>query len=682
VQAYLKVTVDVESQTRYGFLVTGEVLIDGVQKATISQCFAQDLPQGIRTFTLTNPITWTCGSKVELRDVFTAWDNQTPNTTVCSYFLNGSYNCEKLTPKCFYYATPIIVVAPLVANFSWQGACNARDDAQTIDFTSTTSGGTAPYSFSWNFGDASSATGSSPSHTYAAAGTYSVTLTVTDASNPTKTDSQTFPVTVASCCKLSITCPSDEDLGTFTCGKKAPLFPNLGDYGVIVNDNCGNIIWNAADSPAPAANACIDQTITRTITIWDDKGKDGSTTGDPSTTCTFTYRMEADNTDPVLSTEPADVTVQCNAIPAPATLTATDNCDTQVAVTYNQVKTDGACANAYTLTRTWTATDNCGNSSSKSQTITVVDNTPPTFTKPADVTLYVDAQCAFDASTAKTGNVTNEADNCSTGLQATYKDVITDAACGKVITRTWSLKDECGNAAANQVQKITVTDNIDPVLTVTGTTPDLGCLNPSQAQINAAFGTATATDNCGVGTPTHTTAVVIVKGCSRTQTRTWTATDDCGNTATASRTITWTVPLKADCFSVNLLSVNYTNGNTTFKFRVCGNNCPTALSYIAFITGTKIGVVSPTNGSTFKGVVTSYKVSVPVSSTLFGVKYESLGEGIKYSNQCEVFTFTLAGDRRTTPITVQTKAGTTIGKVVVDPCYLCLRAECSSFQSP
>ena len=59
---------------------------------------------------------------------------------------------------------------------------------------------------------------------------------------------------------------------------------------------------------------------------------------------------------------PVDVTVECDAVPAPATPSATDNCDADVTVVYNgQVRQDGNCADNSTLTRTWTATDNCGN---------------------------------------------------------------------------------------------------------------------------------------------------------------------------------------------------------------------------------------------------------------------------------------------------------------------------------
>ena len=69
--------------------------------------------------------------------------------------------------------------------------------------------------------------------------------------------------------------------------------------------------------------------------------------------------------------------LECNAVPTPAVVTATDNCDTQVSVTYNEVKTPGLCLDAYTLTRTWTATDNCGNTAKCTQIITVQDTKAP-----------------------------------------------------------------------------------------------------------------------------------------------------------------------------------------------------------------------------------------------------------------------------------------------------------------
>src|SRR6185295_5285083 len=99
---------------------------------------------------------------------------------------------------------------------------------------------------------------------------------------------------------------------------------------------------------------------------------------------------------------------------------------------------------------------------------TVTDVTAPTFTKPNDITINSDATCGFNAAVGITGDVTNEADNCSTGINATFNDnVANNVGCQgrKVITRTWNLSDNCGNAAAPQVQTITVTDVTAPTFT-------------------------------------------------------------------------------------------------------------------------------------------------------------------------------------------------------------------------
>ena len=66
----------------------------------------------------------------------------------------------------------------------------------TFTDSSTDSGGTIS-THAWTFGDGSTSTATSPSHTYAAAGTYSVTETVTDSVSG-KTSAKTVSVTVSS----------------------------------------------------------------------------------------------------------------------------------------------------------------------------------------------------------------------------------------------------------------------------------------------------------------------------------------------------------------------------------------------------------------------------------------------------------------------------------------------------
>src|SRR5213594_1093108 len=67
--------------------------------------------------------------------------------------------------------------------------------ATAVTFSASAQGGTTPYTYSWDFGDGNTATGASANHTYATAGTYTVTLAATD--NNGQTSAKTQQVNVA-----------------------------------------------------------------------------------------------------------------------------------------------------------------------------------------------------------------------------------------------------------------------------------------------------------------------------------------------------------------------------------------------------------------------------------------------------------------------------------------------------
>jgi len=79
-------------------------------------------------------------------------------------------------------------------NASFVFAPNQPEVGETVNFTDQSSDDGTIVSRDWDFGDGTTATGETPSHTYSAAGDYDVTLTVTDDEGASSTVTQTVPV--------------------------------------------------------------------------------------------------------------------------------------------------------------------------------------------------------------------------------------------------------------------------------------------------------------------------------------------------------------------------------------------------------------------------------------------------------------------------------------------------------
>jgi len=244
VQVKLRVTFNVTSSTRYGFLVVAQVYINNSLSGTIANCDPADFTQGLHTMDVAHyidgtSILWPCGSTIQLKDVYTAWDQQaaTPgHPGICTY-LTGSTgtisDCSTVAPKCKFYGDDeaFTVVAPLIASFTTlEGTCT--NVKRTWTFTSTTTGGKTPYSFSWNFGDGSTltTTNNPVSHDYATFGSKTVTLTVTDAQNSTSSTSQNILVT-ACCIPSTAPVSASADNTNFCPGGSANLSVSGGSLG-------------------------------------------------------------------------------------------------------------------------------------------------------------------------------------------------------------------------------------------------------------------------------------------------------------------------------------------------------------------------------------------------------------------------------------------------------------------
>ena len=347
----------------------------------------------------------------------------------------------------------------------------------------------------------------------ACAGSYTLTRkwVATDACGNSDSCMQTITVTDTSAPTLS-GCPADISL---SCDAAIPA-----PASVTASDDCGSatVTYTQDSTAGGCAN---DYTLTRTWVATDDCGNANS--------CVQTITV-SDNTAPTLVGCPADASADCGSVPAAAAVTATDNCDASPTVVLTESTVAGACAGSYTLTRKWVATDACGNSDSCMQTITVTDTSAPTLSGcPADISLSCDAAIPAPASVTAS-------DDCGSAT-VTYTQDSTAGGCANdyTLTRTWVATDDCGNANSC-VQTITVTDTQGPTIAC----PADVTIECDASTAPANTGTATATDNCGAATISHSD-VVDLSGCggyTGTITRTWTATDDCGNPSSCDQIIT------------------------------------------------------------------------------------------------------------------------------------------------
>jgi hypothetical protein len=208
-----------------------------------------------------------------------------------------------------------------------------------------------------------------------------------------------------------------------------------------------DITINDVDHPGPCPGT---YTRTRTWTAKDDCGN--------TATCSQSVKVQ-DTKPPVLMGVPNDATVECDAVPPPAKVTAKDDCDPYVEVEFSEYRKDGDCKYNYVLIREWTAYDDCGYKAWASQKITVKDTKPPVLTCPAPPVSPIECpkEPVFGRATAT--------DNCDDKVDISVKDVDHPGPCkGTYIrTRTWTAKDDCGNTATCS-QSVKVQDTKPPVL--------------------------------------------------------------------------------------------------------------------------------------------------------------------------------------------------------------------------
>lgn len=275
-----------------------------------------------------------------------------------------------------------------------------------------------------------------------------------------------------------------------------------------------------------------------------------------------------DNTPPVFIGVPNDTLINCSTAPSPPIIgqgiKAVDLCDTSVEITLAEQTLGEDCSNMQII-RTWTAVDNCGNTTTASQTITLVDEIAPVFT-------YFPNDVEFDCEIGTLTDTPIATDNCGENVQITYEDVQVDLACGYIIFRTYIATDNCGNST-EQIQKITVRDLIAPIISGVPSDLTLECHEniPSIQDV-------TVTDNCD--NPTISIEEQIIPGaCEHEYTiiRVYTASDACGNNTTQEQTIVVQDDTAPSISFTHPAFENVVSGQTIYL--ECENGIPNMANY-------------------------------------------------------------------------------------------------------
>jgi len=304
-----------------------------------------------------------------------------------------------------------------------------------------------------------------------------------------------------------------------------------------------------------------------------------------------------DTTPPELNV-PRDITVECesaiNIISQSnderfGAATVTDLCTQPSVISENAVSTGPGCVE--TITRTFSTTDGCF-TSTDTQVVTIVDTTPPVIEHPTTLVVACDNTNIAQFITA--------ADACQSTLSNAVQSAETlypGACTGEyTIERVFTADDGCGNIATH-TQLLIVEDNDPPVLSIS--TEGIVSLNFCEENVDPPV-PFTATDACGGPVYTEYSDSAEVGGDEETGifsiVRTYTTTDDCGNSVTFEQIIE-VVDYETIRFDVDqqVFASRYNPFNVFFS--VGSYDCPTEAELIISYSPLTLDFTSAAGGA-------------------------------------------------------------------------------------
>ncbi len=323
--------------------------------------------------------------------------------------------------------------------------------------------------------------------------------------------------------------------------------------------------------------------------------------GIPCSSATHNFDVIYDYTGPTYETIPEPLEIVCNDPAAQqeitnwlgsftATYTDADGQEKPANVTHNFTGIDMICGEVVTVT--FIAEDQCDNLSPVQSTITVIDNTNPTFTFCPPATSNF-----ADLNSCETQNLNLDpptaTDDCDTDVSITWKKTGATTGSGAgpvtgpfkvgVTTVNYTATDDCGNTATC-IQEVTIIDNQPPELTCPVNVTQVADYGANYAS-NVTTGDPGVVENCADPTlrweltpPPDFASEYTAAELSGNDTLpspgtyyigvttiTYTLTDQAGNEATCFFTVTVTSAPIIECPENILVDAEAGQCNTTFN---------------------------------------------------------------------------------------------------------------------
>ena len=323
----------------------------------------------------------------------------------------------------------------------------------SVDATTSSDPDGTIASYAWNFGDGGVGTGVTAAHTYAAAGNYTITLTVTDDAGSTNTT--TRPVTVTNAAPVAAFTSNATDLALSVDGTtSADPDGTIASYAWNFGDGGGGTGVTASHTYAASGSYDV------TLTVTDNAGA--------STATTSTVVVTAANALPTAAFTSAtqDLT---------ATVDAAGSTDPDGTIAGHAWEFgDGATGTGVTAEHTYAA------AGSYQVKLTVTDNRGGTATQTATVTVAAANVAPVAAFTSAT-----------TGLTATLNGSTSSDPDGSVAGYAWTFGDGTTGTGASTTHAYTAAGTYTVELTVTD---NKGLTNAVSKQVTVALSSTIATD--------------------------------------------------------------------------------------------------------------------------------------------------------------------------------------------